>query len=224
MKLIRRKKQEKQVEIRKSKVYIDVPDVPEDNIQQYDAGNIIQTQETTSQPVAHTPTCPSIQLDSTNTKEQSDCTIKDMVTGKDRKGRIPMNAVIEALHKSNGLITIAAKLLKCDYETVARYIKDNKKVQQTLFIIEEGIKDKVQSKLFAAIDKGDKSAMYFYLKCKAKDRGFIESEKYIQPPNVPITFNYKVVYPNYPDALVKDKVLEITQEQALIEDKDKENK
>ncbi len=135
-----------------------------------------------------------------------------------KQGNIPYEAIVEALKKSNGLITIAAKLLKVNYRTLIKYIHKNKKLQEHLYEIEEGIKDIVQSKLYRKIDKGDTGAMYFYLKCKAKDRGFIESASHLNPPQVPITFNYKLVMPNYPD-IAQDKVIDVATEIKQIENK-----
>lgn len=137
-----------------------------------------------------------------------------------KQGNIPYEAIIEALEKSNGLVTIAAKLLGVNFRTLVKYIQKNKKLQEHLYEIDEHMKDKVQNKLYEKIDKGDAGAMYFYLKCKAKDRGFIESATHINPPQIPITFNYKLVMPNYPDTLQSDKVIEIEQETKQIEHKD----
>jgi hypothetical protein len=47
------------------------------------------------------------------------------------------------------------------------------------------------------IDEGNSAAVFFYLKCKGKKRGFIESAQQQQLPSHPITFNYKLVLPNH---------------------------
>jgi hypothetical protein len=142
-----------------------------------------------------------------------------MRTGKGSTGRISYNAVINALRRTDGMVTLAAKNLGVSYNALIKYVKLNKKVQSELHYIEENVLDRVQGKLMRMIEKGEKgnsSAVFFFLKCKGKSRGFIESVHHIAAPTQPITFKYQLVLPeNYKKndtKLIEDKPIDITPE------------
>jgi len=96
------------------------------------------------------------------------------------------------LEKNAGLITTSL-----EKAGVSRYYYDkwlsededfvdeiNKIIQKTL--------DLVESKLFKLINDGDRTAIIFYLKCKGKDRGYVEIQRieqqtsYIEPLEIKI--------------------------------------
>ena len=101
--------------------------------------------------------------------------VKDMRTGRGREGRISAATVIEALQKTYGMVTLAAQLLKVSYNTLNKYIRSNKKIQSELQSIDEHILDRMQARLIKMAEDGNAGAVYFYLKCKGKQRGFVES-------------------------------------------------
>jgi transposase len=84
--------------------------------------------------------------------------------------------VIEAIEGSQGLITQVAKRLNCSRVTVYNYINRHKKVKQALIDEREKLKDFAESKLVQQIQEGNMTAIIFYLKTQAKDRGYIERQ------------------------------------------------
>lgn len=138
--------------------------------------------------------------------------VNDLHTGVNRKGRISVHAVIDALRKTDGMITLAAKELGVSYRTLSRYIQNTKRVQIELHSIEENILDRVQTIFMKMIESGNARAVNFYLRCKGKDRGFIESGHHVDAPKQPITFKYQLVLPEgYNDKkLIEDKTKDIT--------------
>jgi transposase len=82
-----------------------------------------------------------------------------------------------ALRESGGFITHAAKKLGCHYETVLNYLRRSQKLRQVRREIEESYLDLGEIELLKKIKKGDLGAICFYLKCKGKNRGYIERQE-----------------------------------------------
>lgn len=86
-------------------------------------------------------------------------------------------AMIEALEKSLGVVTTAAKSAGIDRNTHYRWLKDDEEYKQAV----EGLKDLsidfAESQLFKQIKEGNTTATIFYLKTQAKHRGYIERQE-----------------------------------------------
>jgi hypothetical protein len=82
--------------------------------------------------------------------------------------------VAEALLRSKGLITVAARALDCDPATVRNYIKRYASVAKAKEESREGIKDLAEARLFQAIDKGEAWAIAMLLRTVGRDRGYVE--------------------------------------------------
>src|SRR5215472_10948376 len=93
--------------------------------------------------------------------------------------RFKIKQVEEALRKSAGIISAAAKILEaaggsCTPQTVRNYIKRHPSLQT---VIEETVElnlDLAESNLIAKIGNKNMTAIIFYLKTKGKHRGFVE--------------------------------------------------
>ena len=114
-----------------------------------------------------------------------------------RSGKVSTDEIIEALVAENGMQTLAAKRLKISFNTLKKYIGKDPKVQETISFIEEHSLDRAEKRLLTMIDEGNTAAVFFYLKCKGKKRGFIESAQQQQLPSMPITFKYQLVLPEH---------------------------
>ncbi len=79
-----------------------------------------------------------------------------------------------ALLQTKGMVTLAAKMLNCDYNTVRNYIKRYPEVAQAAKDAKDATIDAVELKLYDNIMRGDTTAAIFYLKTQARDRGYIE--------------------------------------------------
>ena len=85
--------------------------------------------------------------------------------------------VIDALEESKGIIAVASRKLGCTRATVYRYLKNYSTVKQAYDDANETNIDFVENKLMKAIDDGNITAMIFFLKTKAKHRGYVERQE-----------------------------------------------
>lgn len=89
--------------------------------------------------------------------------------------------IIKALHESKGLLTDAAQLAGVCYRTVNRYVADYPSVKQAAQEAHERMVDFAESKLYEKIAAGDNACIIFFLKCQAKDRGYVERQEVSGP-------------------------------------------
>ena len=87
---------------------------------------------------------------------------------------IKKKAMIEALTKSLGIVTIACKEVDIARQTHYRWMQEDEEYKNNVESISDIALDFAESKLHGLIDKGDTSANIFYLKTKGKRRGYIE--------------------------------------------------
>jgi len=85
--------------------------------------------------------------------------------------------IIKALEKSAGFITVDAKKLNMAYPSLSERIKKDPELTAKKEEITESMKDFAESKLLKAIKNEASWAICFYLKCKAKDRGYVERQE-----------------------------------------------
>jgi hypothetical protein len=96
--------------------------------------------------------------------------------------------VIEALKKSGGIISDAAKLLELSSSTSLRErIKNDQNLTDAMNEIREDTKDLAEGNIISALKSGDKDVSKWYLASLAKDRGFgnkleVEGRLQLQPP------------------------------------------
>ena len=86
-------------------------------------------------------------------------------------------AIIQALEKSLGVVTTACKQVGIDRTTFYRYYKEDKEFKKQVDDLSNVAKDFVESQLFKQIEDGNPTSTIFYLKTKAKDRGFVERQQ-----------------------------------------------
>ena len=85
--------------------------------------------------------------------------------------------IITALKKSAGMVTYAAKLLKVDYTTLYSWLKKYPVLEKARQEAIEANLDLAETKLLSNIKAGKEASIFFYLKCKGKDRGYIERQQ-----------------------------------------------
>jgi hypothetical protein len=100
--------------------------------------------------------------------------------------------VIEALERSKGLIAPAARALGCSRDTIRSYLEEYPAVWQAKLDQHEAVKDMAENALYAAILRGEAWATCFYLKCMAKDRGYVERAELTGASGAPVKI--KLVY------------------------------
>ncbi len=85
--------------------------------------------------------------------------------------------VIEAIKDSKGFVTTISKRLGCERTYIYRLIEKYPTAKEALENEREGVKDFAEGKLIQQIDSGNITAIIFYLKTQAKDRGYIEKQE-----------------------------------------------
>lgn len=85
--------------------------------------------------------------------------------------------IIEALEKTRGMIYVAARALGCSATTIYDRAKVSPAVAQAIQVEREVRLDRAEMQLDKAVDRGEPWAVCFLLKCKAKDRGYVERQQ-----------------------------------------------
>ena len=83
-------------------------------------------------------------------------------------------SMLEALQKTLGIVTSACKGVGISRETHYKYLREDVNYNNAVKDIEEIAKDFVETQLHKQIGEGNVTSIIFYLKSKAKDRGYIE--------------------------------------------------
>lgn len=110
-----------------------------------------------------------------------------MGLGKGYRNSITASQAIAAARDSNGYDRTIAKRLRCSRSYVYKLRKKFPTFNAAVQDERERFKDYVERKLFDCIDNDDLTAIIFYLKTQAADRGYI-GRRYIQPTEVKIQF------------------------------------
>ena len=100
--------------------------------------------------------------------------------------------MVEAITATRGNILLASKRIGCDRVTFYRYAREYPEVSRALQSSREGVIDMVESKLVTQALAGNMTAIIFFLKTQAKDRGYVERTEHASDPDAPLTI--KVVY------------------------------
>ena len=94
-----------------------------------------------------------------------------------KKARHTVRQVEKALLATHGLRAEAARKLKCSPSTITKFIKRHPDLEKTIEEAVEANIDFAESQLFENIKAGKEPSIFFYLKCKAKHRGYVEREQ-----------------------------------------------
>lgn len=109
--------------------------------------------------------------------------------------------MIEAIGQAKGVLAQAARLLNCDRQTVANYIDRHPTVKAAFDEANETTIDYVESQLLKQIGAGVPSSTIFFLKTKAKHRGYVERTEHTGKDGEPLVKGYAIVSPDdWPDA------------------------
>jgi sugar-specific transcriptional regulator TrmB len=96
---------------------------------------------------------------------------------------MPINAkftkeqVIDAIKRSRGFISQAAKILKCAVPTIYNYKERYPEVEEAIKNERESLLDFAEGKLLENINNNDNAAIIFFLKTQGKHRGYSEKEQ-----------------------------------------------
>lgn len=118
--------------------------------------------------------------------------------------------IADALRAAHGLLATTAQILtevgggrKITRQAVSGRIKRSPELREVAEQAAETLTDLAEQELYKLIKKGDKTAIIFYLKCKGKDRGYIERQELTGKDGTaltgdklePVEVNIKIVDP-----------------------------
>lgn len=103
--------------------------------------------------------------------------------------------MVEALESSRGLVSVAAKRMRCSPTTIRAYAKKHKSVAEAMRDQRAEVTDMAEAALFKAISNGEAWAVCFYLKTQGKDRGYVERTEQHQSGDITIRVEYADVDP-----------------------------
>ena len=83
--------------------------------------------------------------------------------------------LLEALEKSLGIVTPACKEVGISRETYYRYMREDPDFRDQVDIINEITLDFAENQLFKKIKEGSERSILFYMKYKARKRGYTDS-------------------------------------------------
>lgn len=85
---------------------------------------------------------------------------------------------IRAIQANGGFVTDIAAALGVSRKTIWAWRKKYKRVEEAFADVELSKLDLGESKLMEAVKKGEPWAICFFLKCKAKHRGYVERREF----------------------------------------------
>lgn len=91
---------------------------------------------------------------------------------------------LSLLEKNGGLVYATCKKFNIHASTFYNWKKSIEGFSEKVEEINEGLLDLVESKLIQNIQNNDSSSIMFYLKCKAKHRGYLEKQQVEHSGNI----------------------------------------
>ena len=85
--------------------------------------------------------------------------------------------IAKALQAHNGLYSNTARALGVTYNAIQQRVKGDPELMQIVEDVTTRMLDRAENKLYQKINAGNMTAIIFYLKCKGKDRGYVEKQQ-----------------------------------------------
>jgi hypothetical protein len=82
--------------------------------------------------------------------------------------------IASALERSRGMITVAARMLRCSRQTIYNAVHIYSEVKTARDDARELLLDTAELSLLNAVNKGQAWAVCFYLKTQGRKRGYVE--------------------------------------------------
>ena len=99
---------------------------------------------------------------------------KPKKTSIQKKQVIKKKRLLKSLKDNHGFIANACEAAKISRKTFYNWIKEDDEFSEAVDEIQEGIVDEVENQLMNQIKEGNTTAAIFFLKTRAKHRGYIE--------------------------------------------------
>jgi len=120
------------------------------------------------------------------------------VTGKKRTIKQRKKEVLEHLKQTHGIIATACAQAKISRRSFYEWLDQDEQFKDDVEDIIEITTDKVERKLLEQVHNGNLTAIIFYLKCKAKNRGWVEKQQIEQigPRPIVVAPQWKTLFDN----------------------------
>lgn len=99
---------------------------------------------------------------------------------------VKKKAMLEALEKSLGVVTTAAKSIDITRDTHYKWLDSDEEYKTAVNSLTDVALDFAESNLHRRIKEGDTTATIFYLKTKGKRRGYVERQELTGQEGQPI--------------------------------------
>jgi len=109
-----------------------------------------------------------------------------MKTNTPKWQRLTEAQIADALEKSAGIMSVAAERLGVDRSTICRRVQKSQRLRDVIDAATERTMDVAEAALLRAVQKGEAWAVCFFLKCKAKQRGYSERTEITGPAGKPV--------------------------------------
>ena len=86
-------------------------------------------------------------------------------------------AMVQALEKSLGVVSVACDMVGIARQTHYTWLNEDEEYSIRVKDVANRTLDFVETALFGQVDKGNISAIIFYLKTKGRERGYIEHQQ-----------------------------------------------
>lgn len=106
--------------------------------------------------------------------------------------KFTMGQMLKAVHLAKGMVSHAARRLRCHPETIREYANRFPEIAQALQEEREAVTDIAELALHKAIQERQGWAVCFYLKTQGRSRGYIERIEHTGEGGGPITVD--VIY------------------------------
>lgn len=118
------------------------------------------------------------------------------------------NLFLVCLKNTLGNISEACRMTGIGRQTYYDWINKDTAFQEKCIRVDESVIDWVESKMMEAIDKGDRQLIKFYLRAKARHRGYVDSKKlrHEYPDGVPglqVNQQFNIHMPPQPETLAE---------------------
>lgn len=116
-----------------------------------------------------------------------------------REEKAKKQEYLEALEQNLGIITPTIKQIGLTRWYYDKWLREDPEFKEEVEKIKDSTLDFVESKLLKEINEGNASAMMFYLKCKGKERGYIEQQNISQEITYKEPLKINIIQPQLPE-------------------------
>jgi len=111
-----------------------------------------------------------------------------------KRTEITKDVLLQNLEQNMGNVTLACHFGKCSRSTFYRYYKTDDEFKKAVDDIGEIALDIAESEMWKLIKDGNVPTILFYLKCKGKNRGYVERQEITGQDGQPINWNETKTY------------------------------